>query len=81
MNPKSNNLFSQIIEVFDFSIGYNGEFAIFEKKSLKIRNSKFQKSPTYFESIYGESIDVIHLTPVTFKGQFKVTQILKAYIS
>ena len=38
----------QIIEVFDFSIGYNGEFAIFEKKSLKIRNSKFQKSQTQF---------------------------------
>ena len=33
----------QIIEVFDLSIG-NGEFEIFEKKSLKIKNSKFQKS-------------------------------------
>ncbi len=41
------SLVFQIIEVFDFSIGYNGEFAIFEKKSLKIRNSKFQKSQTY----------------------------------
>ncbi len=38
------SLFFQIIEVFYFSIGYNGEFAIFEKKALKIRNSKFQKS-------------------------------------
>ena len=35
----------QIIEVFYFS---NGEFASFEKNSLKIRNSKFQKSQTYF---------------------------------
>ncbi len=33
-----------IIKVFGFSIGYNGEFEIFEKKWLKIRNSKFQIS-------------------------------------
>ncbi len=30
------SLVFQIIEVFDFSIGYNGEFEIFEKKSLII---------------------------------------------
>ncbi len=42
------SLVFQIIEVFDFSIGYNGEFEIFEKKSFKIGNSKFKKSPTYF---------------------------------
>ncbi len=36
------------IEVFYFSIGYNGEFAIFEKNWLKIRNLKFQKSQIYF---------------------------------
>ncbi len=38
------SLVFQIIEVFDFSIGYNmynGEFAIYKKKMLKIRNSKF----------------------------------------
>ncbi len=29
-----------------FSIRYNGKFEIFDKNSLKIRNSKFQKSPT-----------------------------------
>ncbi len=40
--------FFQIIEVFGFSIGYNGEFEIFKKKSLKIGNSKFKKSQTYF---------------------------------
>ncbi len=41
------SLVFQIIEVLDFSIGYNGEFEIFEKqiKSLKIGNSKFQKFP------------------------------------
>ncbi len=36
------------IEVFYFSIGYNGKIAILEKISLKIRNSKFKKSQTYF---------------------------------
>ncbi len=36
----------QIIEVFGFPIGYRGEFQLFEKKkTLKIENSKFQKSP------------------------------------
>ncbi len=30
----------QIIEVYGFPIGYNGEI---KKKSLKIKNSKFQK--------------------------------------
>ena len=39
----------QIIEVFDFSISYNGEFEIFNKKKIvKNRNSKFQNSQTYF---------------------------------
>ncbi len=38
------SLVFQIIEVFGFSIGYNGEFEISEKKLLKLRNSKFQKS-------------------------------------
>ncbi len=43
----------QITEVFGFSIGYNpgynGKFEIFEKKkTLKIRKSKFQKSPMQF---------------------------------
>ncbi len=38
----------QIFEVFDFSIGYNGEAEIFEKDSLKIRKSKFQKYPMQF---------------------------------
>ena len=32
----------QIIEVFDFSIGDNGEFEIFGKKSLKIGNLKME---------------------------------------
>ncbi len=36
------SLVFQIIEVFGFPIGYNGEI----KKSLKIGNSKFQKSKT-----------------------------------
>ncbi len=34
----------QMIEVFDFSIGYNGKFEIFVKKSLKIGSSKFKTS-------------------------------------
>ncbi len=37
-------IFFQIIEVFGFSIGYNGEFEILETKLVKI--SKFQKSQT-----------------------------------
>ncbi len=37
-------LILQIIEVFGFSIGYKGEFEIFEKKKkLKIGNSKISK--------------------------------------
>ncbi len=35
------SLVFQIIEVFDFSIGYNGEFAIFENKISKIPNVLF----------------------------------------
>ena len=31
----------QIIEVLEFSIGYNGEFEIFEDNSLKIGNLDF----------------------------------------
>ncbi len=52
-----NNVF-QIIEVFDFSAGYNGKFEIFKKKSLKIGNSKFQKSATYFCEDHWEEISV-----------------------
>ncbi len=44
------------MEVFDFSIGYNGEFDIFGKKSLKIKNSKFQKSKKQFcEDLWKEN--------------------------
>ncbi len=48
----------KILEVFDFSIGYNhGEFEILEKKSLKIRNSTRQKSPkNNFVRTIGEKI-------------------------
>ena len=42
------SLVFQIIEVFDISIGYNDEIEIFEKKSLQMSNSKFQKSQTQF---------------------------------
>ena len=35
--------FCPIIEVFDFSIGYNGKFEVFERKSLKIGIPKFEK--------------------------------------
>ncbi len=41
-------VFSQIIEIFGFSTGYNDEIEIFEIKSLNIGNSKFQKSPKQF---------------------------------
>ena len=34
-------LYFNIVEVFGFFIGYNGEFEIFEKKSIKIGNSKW----------------------------------------
>ena len=42
------SLLFQITGAFDFSIEYNGEFEIFENKSLKIWNSKCQNSPTWF---------------------------------
>ncbi len=35
----------QIIEVFDFSIGYNSEFEIFEKKIVKNQKLKISKIP------------------------------------
>ena len=46
----------QMIDVFDFSIGYNGEFGIFEKKSLKIRKSKFQNPKCSFVRTIGKKI-------------------------
>ena len=46
----------QIIEVFDFSVGYNGKFEIFEKKSLTIRKSKFQNSQMSFLMTSGRKI-------------------------
>ncbi len=39
------SLVFQIIEVFDFSIDYNGEFAIFEKKIIKNQKRKISKIP------------------------------------
>ncbi len=42
------SLVLQIIEVFYFSIGYNGDLEIFETQWLKIGNAKPQKSGTYF---------------------------------
>ncbi len=39
------SLVFQIIEVFDFSIGYNGEFEFFGKKIVKDRKLKISKIP------------------------------------
>ena len=50
------SLVFQLIEVFDFSISYNGEFKYFEKKSSKIGNSKFQNSQTQFCGDHSEEI-------------------------
>ncbi len=44
---------SWVFLCFSFSIGYNGEFEIFEKK---IGNSKHQKSQTYCEDHWEENL-------------------------
>ncbi len=42
------SLVFQIIDIYGFSIAYNGEFEILEKKNVKIGNSKFQIFQTSF---------------------------------
>ncbi len=65
------SLLFQIIELFGFSIGNNGEFESFRKlkKSLKIRNSKFQKPKhSFLRTIGGKIQDMFELLAAIYRS-------------